>query len=86
MITGINGRALDSPAALAEVMRKLAVGASVRLNVYREGQRREVVYTLPERPLLPSDVSEGRTLSPAGGRARAPGSTDPAGPRPGDGA
>jgi hypothetical protein len=52
------------------VMRKLAVGASVRLNVYREGQRREVVYTLPERPLLPSDVSEGRTLSPAGGRAR----------------
>jgi hypothetical protein len=38
--------------------------------VYREGQRREVVYTLPERPLLPSDVSEGRTLSPAGGLAR----------------
>ena len=70
VITGINGRALDSSAALAEVMRKLAVGASVRLNVYREGQRREVVYTLPERPLLPSDVSEGRTLSPASGRAR----------------
>ena len=70
VITGINGRALDSPAALAEVMRKVAVGASVRLNVYREGQQREVVYTLPERPLLPSDVSEGRTLLPAGGRAR----------------
>jgi hypothetical protein len=46
------------------------VGASVRLNVYREGQRREIVYTLPERPLLPSHVSQGRTLSPTGGRAR----------------
>ena len=58
----------------------LAVGASVRLNVYREGQRREVVYTLPERPLLPSDVSEGRALSPAGGRGRRGGSADLAGP------
>jgi hypothetical protein len=48
----------------------VAVGASVRLNVYREGQRREVVYTLPERPLLPSDVSEGRTLLPTGGRGQ----------------
>ena len=33
VITGINGRDLDSTAALAEAMRKLAVGASVRLNV-----------------------------------------------------
>ena len=60
-------------------MRKLAVGASVRLNVFREGQRREVVYTLPERPLLPSDVS-GRPHALADERPRAPrrGSADPA--------
>ena len=58
--------------ASEQVMRKLSVGASVRLNVYREGQQREVVYTLPERPLLPSDVSEGRTLSPIGGRGHRP--------------
>ena len=70
VITGINDRVLDSPAALAEVMRKLSVGASVRLNVFRDGQRREITYTLPERPLLPSDVSEGRTFAPTGSRAR----------------
>ena len=69
VVTAINGRALDSPEALADAMRKLTVGTSVRLDVFRVGQRREISYTLPERPLLPSDVSEGRTLSPAS-RAR----------------
>jgi len=37
VIIGVNGRVLDSLVALVEVMRKLVVGASVRLNVYREG-------------------------------------------------
>jgi len=69
VVTAINGRTLDSAETLADAMRKLAVGTTVRLNVFRDGQRREVSYTLPERPLLPSDVSEGRTLSPAS-RAR----------------
>ena len=50
---------------LADVMRSLAVGGQIHLSVFREGQRRDVVYALPERPLLPSDVSEGRTLVPA---------------------
>lgn len=68
VITAINGRALDSPVALADAMKSLGVGATVRLSVSREGARREVVYTLPERPLLPSDVSEGRTLSPVRNR------------------
>ncbi len=70
VVTAIDGRALDSPASLAEAMRGLAVGESVRLSVFRDGNRREVVYTLPERPLLPSDVPDGRTVSSSAGRGR----------------
>ena len=70
VVTGINGRALDTPEALLDTMRSLAVGSEVRLSVFRDGQRREMVYALPERPLLPSDVSEGRTLAPVGRRGR----------------
>jgi S1-C subfamily serine protease len=62
IITEINGRALDSAETLADVMRGLRVGGSVRLKTFRDGSPREVVYTLPERPVLPSDVSEGRPL------------------------
>src|SRR5262245_9417007 len=68
IVTSINGRTLDSPAALADVMKGLTVGNEVRLSLFRDGQRREVVYALPERPLLPSDVAERRTLVPAGVR------------------
>ena len=51
-------------------MRGLAVGESVRLSVFRDGNRREVVYTLPERPILPSDVPDGRTVLSSAGRGR----------------
>jgi len=71
IITAINGRPLDSSDTLADVMHGLTVGASIRLRVVRDGSPREVVYTLVERPILPSDVSEGRPLvRGASGRAR----------------
>src|SRR5262249_59690290 len=71
IITAIDGRALDSSDALADVMHALTVGGSIRLRVVRDGPPREVVYTLVERPILPSDVSEGRPLvRGASGRAR----------------
>jgi len=60
IITAINGTAVDSPLRLAEAMRDLKVGSTVRLNVFREGQTREVECTLPERPLLPSDMPSQR--------------------------
>ena len=71
IITSINGRAVDSMETLADVMRGLVVGGHLRLVVVRDGARRDVDYALPERPLLPSDVSEGRMLGPAAkGRTR----------------
>jgi S1-C subfamily serine protease len=65
IITSINGRAIDSMETLTDVMRALVVGGSLRLIAFRDGSPREVAYSLPERPLLPSDVSEGRMLAPA---------------------
>ncbi len=68
VIASINGRALDSADTLTDVMRGLAVGGNIRLSVLRDGTRREIAYALPERPILPGDVSEGRSLTPAARR------------------
>src|SRR5262245_32252173 len=65
IVTTINGRALNSPETLAQVMRDLAVGTTIQLAVFRDGVRREVSYSLPERPILPADVSDGRPFVPA---------------------
>ena len=56
IITAINGTRVDSPPRMAEAMRDLKVGDTVRLTVFREGRTREVTCTLPERPLLPGDL------------------------------
>jgi len=68
IITAINGHTVDSPDTLSDLMRGLSVGGTIRLSVFRDGTRREVAYALPERPVLPADVSEGRSLVPARGR------------------
>ena len=68
IVTSINGRAVETPEALAETMRALRVGADLKLRVFREGSYREVQYVLPERPLLPGDVPGDREL----GAARTP--------------
>ena len=74
IITSMNGRALDSPEALAEAMRALRVGSDLKLHVFRAGTYRDVQYSLPERPTLPGDVPSDRTLAPSvkgdGRRAR----------------
>jgi hypothetical protein len=38
------------------------------MTVYREGTTREVDCVLPERPALPGDFPEQRTLAPVAGR------------------
>jgi hypothetical protein len=51
-------------------MRGVKVGDKMKMSVFRDGETREVVYTLPERPLLPGDLPEEQagmqepTLSP----------------------
>jgi S1-C subfamily serine protease len=61
IITATNGTPVDTPARMAEAMRDLKVGATVRLTVFREGQTREVECVLPERPLLPGDIPGQRS-------------------------
>jgi serine protease Do len=71
IITSVNGVALDSPDRLSQAMRPLRVGTTIRLTVFRDGNYRDVEYTLPERPVLPADIRGQRSLlSPIRGSVR----------------
>ncbi|MCC6608624.1 MAG: trypsin-like peptidase domain-containing protein [Burkholderiales bacterium] len=52
----IDGVKMSDGDKLASVMRGLAVGKKLKVRLYREGNYRDVEYTLPERPLLPGDI------------------------------
>jgi S1-C subfamily serine protease len=72
IVVSINGRVVDTEDALADAMRLLRVGAHVTMRVFRDGHYRDVEYSLPERPLLPGDVSSERSRTlvvPSGDRA-----------------
>ena len=58
IVTGINGVPTTDAQRIAPIMRGLKVGDTLTMSVFREGETREVVYTLPERPLLPGDLPE----------------------------
>ena len=70
IVTTINGVSTTDAEKIAPIMRALKVGNTLKMSVFREGETREVIYTLPERPLLPGDVPEEQagvqqpTLSP----------------------
>jgi serine protease Do len=80
IITSLNGVPLDSPDRLAQVMRPLRVGATIRLTVFRDRDYREVEYSLPERPILPTDIPGQRSLVSPTGRGVLP--APPAGGAP----
>jgi len=56
IITEINGQPLDEPERFVKLIRSLKVGDKVRLTLYREKKTEKVEFSLPERPLLPSDL------------------------------
>jgi S1-C subfamily serine protease len=56
IVTSINGRVLDSEEALDQAVAALQVGDRVELLLYREGELSRVRLTLPERPILPTDI------------------------------
>ncbi|HKX31366.1 MAG TPA: trypsin-like peptidase domain-containing protein, partial [Blastocatellia bacterium] len=56
IITQFNGKKLDSPESVNDVLRQLKVGDEVSLTIFREGKTLEVQYRLSERPLLPGDI------------------------------
>ena len=58
IITSINGVPTTDADKIAPIMRGVKVGDKLKMSVFRDGETREVVYTLPERPLLPGDLPE----------------------------
>jgi serine protease Do len=67
IITMGNGSALDEQTRFDDFVRSLKVGDSVRLIIHREGREMEVTFSLPERPILPGDISQSestQTLAP----------------------
>jgi putative serine protease PepD len=66
IIAAANGIELDETEKFAQFVRTLQVGDTVHLTLYHEGTRREVEFSLPERPILPGDVppDNRRVLSP----------------------
>ena len=59
VITKINGTALTSPENILQALNDVKVGSTITLTIYREGNTTDVQYVLPERPILPGDLSEG---------------------------
>jgi serine protease Do len=66
VVTSGNKQELVEPKKFEAFLRSLKVGDKVRLNIFREGKRFEVDFTLPERPLLPGDLppADYSVLSP----------------------
>jgi serine protease Do len=58
IVTSINGVPTTDAEKIAPIMRALKVGSTLTMSVFREGETREVIYSLPERPLLPGDLPE----------------------------
>lgn len=56
VITEVNGEKLDDPDTLAKVERSFAIGQTLRLKYWHAGTITEASVTLPERPILPSDI------------------------------
>jgi S1-C subfamily serine protease len=73
VVTVLNGTRLTSDEKLTEAMRALAVGDTLHLTVFRQGEYVDVEYVLPERPFLPGDMPGQSTLSPVDRRRSPPG-------------
>ena len=58
IITKVNGENLTSMKIVLRIVNSLKVGDKVELEYYREGKRNTVEVILPERPLLPRDISK----------------------------
>jgi serine protease Do len=65
IVVGLNGAPMKDPEKLVGIMRGLKVGSQLRLRLFRQGKYLDIEYKLPERPLLPGDLPEGSTLTPA---------------------
>jgi S1-C subfamily serine protease len=68
IITVMNGKRLDSPESVINALQELKVGGELSMTVFREGKTQEVKYKLPERPLLPGDITGQAEATPVSRR------------------
>ncbi len=68
IITKLNGTPLTTPENIIAVLAELRVGSTVNLTIFRGGKYLDVQYTLPERPLLPGDISDRIAVMPLAGK------------------
>lgn len=64
VITRLNGTRLSSIDKVAEALKAVEVGTTVSMTLFRDGKYFDVKYRLPERPLLPGDVSSEGAVAP----------------------
>jgi len=74
IVTTAKGQPLTDPEKFDKFIRSLKVGDKVRLTLYRTGKTRTVELRLPERPILPGDLTpcDQRALSASSNRAIIP--------------
>jgi S1-C subfamily serine protease len=65
IITGVNGVRLDTAANLKSVLQNLAVGATLHLDLMRDGQELSQDVTVEERPSLPAETATRHTAAGA---------------------
>jgi serine protease Do len=69
IITKINGIAITDQEKMIESLRGVKVGSNISLTVSRDGRELNLNYAVPERPLLPGDVSgPNASFTPAKGK------------------
>jgi len=69
IITKLNGTPLTTPENIIAALAELRVGSTVNLTIFRGGKYVDVRYTLPERPLLPGDISDRTAVAPLTGKS-----------------
>jgi hypothetical protein len=59
----MNGIETNSPDNVLKALETVTVGTEIRLSLLRSGKEMNLTYTVPERPLLPGDISgQGLTV------------------------
>jgi hypothetical protein len=65
IVVSLNGAPTNQAEKLSGIMRGLKVGSRLKVKLFREGKYLDLEYSLPERPLLPGDLPEAGTFTPA---------------------
>jgi S1-C subfamily serine protease len=72
IVTHIDGAPVDGVDRLSTALAAFSVGKTIHVTIFRNSDVVELDCALTERPLLPLDVPETRTIAPMGALPRAP--------------